>query len=72
MPSTLGLSESPKDSTGTTPFKVVYGYDAVLPIEINLQNVWIARQDELPIEDYWNALFDELNELEEERLNALE
>ena len=72
MPSTLGLSESPKDSTGTTPFKVVYGYDAVLPIEINLQNVWIARQDDLLIEDYWNALFDELNELEEERLNALE
>ena len=26
----------------------------------------------MPIEDYWNALFDELNELEEERLNMLE
>ena len=26
----------------------------------------------MPVEDYWNTLFDELNELEEERLNALE
>ena len=26
----------------------------------------------MPVEDYWNTLFDELNELEEERLNVLE
>ena len=63
---------SPKDATGSTPFKLVYGHDAVLPIVINLQNVRIARQDDLPVEDDWNALFDELNELEEERLNTLE
>ena len=63
---------SPKDARGTTPFKLVYGHDAVLPIQINLQNVQVARQNDLPIEDYWDALFDELNELEEERLNALE
>ena len=29
-------------------FKLVYGHDAVLLIEINLQNVRIARQNELP------------------------
>ena len=57
---------SSKDLTRTTLFKLVYGHDAVLPIEINLQNVRIARQDELPVEDYWNMLFDELNELQEE------
>ena len=63
---------SPKDATSTTPYKHVYGHDAILPIEINLQNVRIARQNDLPIEDYWNALFNELNELEEERLSSLE
>ena len=48
--------------TGTTPFKLVYRHDAILSIEINLQNVRIARQNDLLVEDYWNALFDELNE----------
>ena len=43
-----------------------------MPIEINLQNIRIAKQDDLPIEDYWNTLFDELNEQEEERLSVLE
>ena len=27
---------SPKEATGTTPYKLVYGHDAILPIEINL------------------------------------
>ena len=55
---------SPKDVTGTTPFKLVYKHDAVLLIEVNLQNVRIARQNDMVIEDYWNGLFDELNALE--------
>ena len=40
---------------GTTPYKLVFGHDAVLPIE-----------------NYWNAMFNELNELEQDRLDALE
>ena len=63
---------SSRDAVGTTPFKLVYRNNAVLPIEINLQNIRITRQDDLPVEDYWNTLFDELNDLEEERLSALE
>ena len=55
-----------------TPYKFVYGHDIILPIEINLQSVQVARQDELPIYNYWNSLFDELNELDDERLYALE
>ena len=54
-----------------TPYKLVYGHDTVLPIDVNLQSVGVARQDELPVDDYWNSLFDELNELNEERLYAL-
>ena len=63
---------SPKDATSTTPYELVYGYDAILPIEIIFQNVRITRQNDLPVKDYWNTLCDELNELEEERLGALE
>ncbi|XP_016164478.1 uncharacterized protein LOC107606997 [Arachis ipaensis] len=63
---------SPRGSTGTTPYKLVYSYDAVLPIDINLQSIRVARQDEIPLVDYWNSLYDELNELDNERLRALD
>ncbi|XP_015970756.1 uncharacterized protein LOC107494212 [Arachis duranensis] len=63
---------SPRGSTRTTPYKLVYGHDAVLPININLQSIRVARQDEIPVVDYWNSLYDELNELDDERLRALE
>ncbi|KAL1363986.1 hypothetical protein AAHE18_03G185900 [Arachis hypogaea] len=63
---------SPRGSTGTTPYKLVYGHDAVLPIDINLQSIRVARQDEIPVVDYWNSLYDELNELDDERLRTLE
>ena len=32
-----------RGSIGTTPYKLAYGYDVVLPIEINLQSIWVAR-----------------------------
>ena len=43
---------SPKDATRTRLFKLVYRHDAILPIEVNLQNVRIARQNDLPVKDY--------------------
>ncbi|KAL1299817.1 hypothetical protein AAHE18_18G135300 [Arachis hypogaea] len=52
--------------------RLFYGHDAVLPIDINLQSIRVARQDEIPVVDYWNSLYDELNELDDERLRALE
>ncbi|KAL1352493.1 hypothetical protein AAHE18_06G171000 [Arachis hypogaea] len=63
---------SPRGSTRTTSYKLVYGHDAVLPIDINLQSIRVARQDEILVLDYWNSIHDELNELDDERLRALE
>ena len=51
---------------------MVYGHDAMLPVEISLGSVRIQKQDELPVEHYWDLMFDELNELSDERLIALE
>ena len=34
------------------PFKLVYGHDVVLPIEINLQNIRVTSQDDWLVEDY--------------------
>ncbi|XP_016199221.1 protein NYNRIN-like [Arachis ipaensis] len=63
---------SPRGSTGTSPYKLVYGHDAVLPLEINLNTLRISKQSNLLVDDYWNAIFDELSELDSERILALD
>ncbi|XP_050909087.1 uncharacterized protein LOC127122854 [Lathyrus oleraceus] len=51
---------------------MTFGHDAVLPVEIYLQSTRIHRHHEIPSESYWNMMLDELVDLDEERLNALE
>ncbi|XP_015939448.1 uncharacterized protein LOC107464995 [Arachis duranensis] len=63
---------SPRGSTSTSPYKLVYGHDVVLPLEINLNMLRILRQDDLPVDDYWNAMYDKLNDLDSEHILALE
>ncbi|XP_045810459.1 uncharacterized protein LOC123904898 [Trifolium pratense] len=63
---------SPKESTNSTPFRLTYGHDVVLPVEIYLQSIRIQRQIEIPTDHYWSMMFDELVDLDEERLRALD
>ncbi|XP_050894658.1 uncharacterized protein LOC127101322 [Lathyrus oleraceus] len=63
---------SPKEATNTTHFQLTFGHDAVLPIEIYLQSVRIQRQGEIPSDLYWEMMMNELVDLDEERLHALE
>ncbi|CAJ2672886.1 unnamed protein product [Trifolium pratense] len=63
---------SPKESTNSTPFRLTYGHDAVLPVEIYVQSIRIQRQMEIPTDHYWSMMFDELVDLDEERLRALD
>ena len=62
---------SPKEATRTTPFRLAYGHDAMLPVEIHVQSIRIQRQHEIPSEDYWNMMANELVDLDEERMLAL-
>ena len=59
-------------STNTTPFRQTFGHDVVLPVDICLQSTRIQRQCEIPTNHYWNMILDELIDLDEERLMALE
>ncbi|XP_050909155.1 uncharacterized protein LOC127122926 [Lathyrus oleraceus] len=63
---------SPKEDANTTPFRLTYGHDEVLPFEIYLQSTRVPRQNEMPSESYWNMMLDKLVDLDEERLKALE
>jgi hypothetical protein len=52
---------TPKGATFTTHFKLVYGQDVVLPFELNLQSLRLQRQNDLHGQDYWNMMYDQLN-----------
>ena len=44
LPFTLhGYHTSARTSTGATPYSLVYGMEAVLPIEIQIPSLWIMK-----------------------------
>jgi hypothetical protein len=62
---------SKHSATNVTPFEFVYGQEAILPIEVNLDALRIAQQNELSTADYHNLMLDRLNEVSNERIKAL-
>ena len=57
-------------STGATPYSLVYGMEAVLPIEIEMGSLRITLEQHIP-QVYWaQARLDQLNLLDERRLQA--
>jgi hypothetical protein len=62
---------SKHSATKVTPFELVYGQEAVLSIEVNLDALRIARQNELSAVDYHNLMLDRLDEVSDERIKAL-
>nr|KYP68997.1 Transposon Ty3-I Gag-Pol polyprotein [Cajanus cajan] len=72
IPQTITTDQGTVNATQTTPYKLVYGHEAILPIDINLQSIHVQRQNELPVEDYWNLMYDELIRLDDERMTAIQ
>jgi hypothetical protein len=58
-------------ATKVTHFELVCGQEAVLLIEVNLDALRIARQNELLAVDYHNLMLDRLDEVPDERVKAL-
>ena len=44
-------------STSLTPYRLTYGQDAVLLLEIKVKLLMIARKNDLKLNDYHQALF---------------
>jgi hypothetical protein len=57
-------------ATKVTPFELVYGQEAILPVEVNLDALRIARQNELSVVDH-NLMLDRLDEVSDERVKDL-
>jgi hypothetical protein len=54
-----------------THVELVYRQEVVLPIEVNLDALRIARQNELSAVDYHNLMLDRLDEVSDERVKTL-
>jgi hypothetical protein len=62
---------SKHSATKVSPFELVYGQEAVLPMEISLNAVRIARQNDLTVIDYYNLMMDNIDEVTDKRVIAL-
>jgi hypothetical protein len=58
-------------ATKVTPFELMYGQEAVLPVEINLQNWRASGQDNLSAKEYNELMMDAIDDVPESRFRAL-
>ena len=58
-------------ATKVTPFELVYGQEAVLPVEVNLDAYRLAKQNDISGVDYYNSMMDNIDEVTDKRLKAL-
>ncbi|XP_050211888.1 uncharacterized protein LOC126662045 [Mercurialis annua] len=63
---------SQKSATGTSPFRLVYGYDAMLPMELTVTSTRRKYQSELSKDDYFDKMVIDSLDFDEERLTALD
>jgi hypothetical protein len=60
------------EATKVTPFELVYGQEAVLPMEMDLQSLRVTRQGSLLAEEYHELMMDMIEDVPESRFKALE
>lgn len=55
----MGYRTSIRTSTGATPFSLVYGIEAVLPIEIEVPSLRVVLEYELPEAEWLRARYED-------------
>ncbi|XP_043710581.1 uncharacterized protein LOC122659543 [Telopea speciosissima] len=63
---------SKRTATGTTPYVLTFGQDTVLPMELTVKSLRVARQYKLTPLEYSDSMIAELENLDKERLLALD
>jgi transposase InsO family protein len=58
-------------ATKVTPFELVYGQDAVLPVEVNLDEYRLAKQKDLSAILYYDLMMYNIDEVTDVKLKAL-
>ncbi|XP_058758232.1 uncharacterized protein LOC131631452 [Vicia villosa] len=66
-----GYRTSVRTSTGATPFSLVYGMEAVLPVEVEIPSMRVLMETKLSEAEWCQSRYDQLNLIEEKRMTAL-
>ncbi|KAL2340346.1 hypothetical protein Fmac_008286 [Flemingia macrophylla] len=66
-----GYKTSIRTSTGATPFSLVYGIEAVLPVEVEIPSLRVIMEAKLSEAKWVQNRYDQLNLIEEKRLSAI-
>jgi len=66
-----GYRNSIRTSTGATLYSLVYGMEAVLPIEIEVSSLQVLAECQIAKADWQQSRFEELMLFDERRLKAL-
>ena len=66
-----GYRTSIRTSTGATPFSLVYGMEAVQPIELEIPSLRIVLESKIHEAEWVRARYDALVLLDEKRLKTL-
>jgi hypothetical protein len=59
-------------ATKVTPFELVYGQEAVLPMEIGLQSLRVIRQGSLSAKEFHELMTDKIDDVHKSLFKALE
>ena len=59
-----------RTSTGATPYSLVYGMKAVLPVEIEMRSLRVALEQQISEAEWVQSRLDQLSLLDERRLRA--
>ncbi|XP_024195615.1 uncharacterized protein LOC112198726 [Rosa chinensis] len=63
---------SKRNPTATTPYALMFGHDAVLPLEVNVESLRVQDQHHLIGEDYVQAMWQEHEDLSAKCLESLD
>ena len=66
----LGVPNHSSDPDGNTPFSLVYGCEVVIPLEIQMPSLRVALMTRMTKEDNDRLRLQELEALNEKRLQA--
>ena len=71
LPNALwGYRTSIQSSIGATPYSLVYGMEAVIPIEMGVRSLRTILESEIPKMDWLQSRYDQLCMMDEKRLKA--
>ena len=61
---------STRDNTHSSPFELVYGHAIVFPLEVTVRSNRVARHYDIPVDEYNEAMFIELQDVEGKTVDA--